>query len=264
MVQVCRNLVNAWRLAFYYFSKNSMAISPTTKLSSYTITMRLCYPVKYGSQSAFPRSNTGVAGSNSWQTPWCMDVFLYVVLACGDWSLGLGRFSLPKAASRTCCFAIMNKARLQILTKKKDGVNVFPPVQSSPLIEERRTVDTRFSGLSRKHRASIRWYCICRWANYNSKNPGLFVQYYYWSYSHGILYSMEQRPFWKASSNHHCWRRAPLWNSSIHYSVHNSQILRQINPVFTLIAQFPKIHFIIILPSTPISPKWALPLTFCN
>ena len=104
VVQVCRNLVNTWRLAFYYFPKTSMAIKPTTKLSSYTISARLCYPVKSGSQLAFPHSNTGIAGSNPWQTPWCTDVFLYVVLACGDRSLG---------------FVIMSKARLHILTKKK-------------------------------------------------------------------------------------------------------------------------------------------------
>ena len=56
-----------------------------------------------------------------------MDVFLYVVLACGDKGLGLGRFSVPKAASRTRCFVIMNNARLQILTKKKekDGGQCF-------------------------------------------------------------------------------------------------------------------------------------------
>jgi hypothetical protein len=51
-------------LAFYYFSKTSMAISLTTKLSSYTISARLCYPVKFGSQLAFPHYNTGIAGSN--------------------------------------------------------------------------------------------------------------------------------------------------------------------------------------------------------
>jgi hypothetical protein len=28
--------------------------------------------------------------------------------------------------------------------------------------------------------------------------------------SHGIIYSIEQRLFWEANSNHHCWRRAPM------------------------------------------------------
>ena len=145
---------------------------------------------------------------------WCKQAFLYVVLACGDRSLGLGRISLPKAASRTRCFIIMNNEILRE-KKKETGVNVFPPVQSSLLIEECRTVDTRFSGLSRKHRASIKWYCICRWANYNSKNPGLLVHYYYWSYCHGIIYSMEQTFFWYANNNYYCRRRARLWNPDI-------------------------------------------------
>jgi len=57
-----------------------------------------------------------------------------------------------------------------------------------------------------------------------------------------------------------------LWDSKVHYRIHNSPL-----PVPTLKSiqsmppsHFSKIHFIIILPSTPGSSKWFLSLTFLH
>jgi len=75
---------------------------------------------------------------------------------------------------------------------------------------------------------------------------------------------MEQSPSWEADS-HLASQKIPhlLWNPKVHYRVHNSPsmvpILSQMHPVHTFPPYFPKICYIIILPSMPRSFKWSVP-----
>jgi len=59
-----------------------------------------------------------------------------------------------------------------------------------------------------------------------------------------------------------------LWNQNVHYCIQKcpppASILSQLDPVHTPTSHFLKIHFNIILPPTPGSPKWSHSLTFSH
>jgi hypothetical protein len=77
--------------------------------------------------------------------------------------------------------------------------------------------------------------------------------------------SMEQRPSWEANSFSASQEITRiLRNEKVQYCIHNSPppvpILTQISPVHRPPSHFSKIHFNIILPSTPGCSKWSLSL----
>jgi len=78
---------------------------------------------------------------------------------------------------------------------------------------------------------------------------------------------MYQKPSWEANSLL-ASEETPrlLWNPKVHCLIHKSPplipVLSQIDPAHTLTSSFFKIHFNIILSSTPRSPKWSHPFRF--
>jgi len=79
--------------------------------------------------------------------------------------------------------------------------------------------------------------------------------------------SMGQGPPGEANSRSYSRRMSRLlWNPKFHFCVHESPslvlILKQMDAIYILKLYFFKIHFIIMLPSTPWSPSWFLPSSF--
>jgi hypothetical protein len=77
-----------------------------------------------------------------------------------------------------------------------------------------------------------------------------------------LSYSMEQSP--SSEANSHSEREEVLcflWKVKVQYRVHKIPTLlttlNQISPVHILKHNFCEIHFNIILPTTPMSPKWS-------
>jgi len=71
---------------------------------------------------------------------------------------------------------------------------------------------------------------------------------------------IQQRPSWgpnRSSANQTIPRK--LWNPAVYYRI---PLLGQISSVLFPPSYFMKIHFNVILPSTPISCKWSLSLRF--
>jgi hypothetical protein len=80
---------------------------------------------------------------------------------------------------------------------------------------------------------------------------------------------MQQRPAWEAD-NYLASKEIPslLWNTQLHYRAHKSPPpvynLSQMNPFHTLRPDFLKTHCNIVLPSTPMSSEWSIPLRFSS
>ena len=80
---------------------------------------------------------------------------------------------------------------------------------------------------------------------------------------------MEQSPSWEANLFAASQKfPAVLWNPKVHYRIHQFPspvpILSQLDPIHTPTSHFLRSNLIIILPSTPGSPKWSLSPRFSH
>jgi len=74
---------------------------------------------------------------------------------------------------------------------------------------------------------------------------------------------MEQSP-WEANSKDNQEIPRHKWKTIVHCCIrkHPPLILNELHPVHTSLHYFPKIHFTVILPSTPSSSEWSLSFRF--
>ena len=107
-----------------------------------------------------------------------------------------------------------------------------------------------------------------RWPTWVEKCSFKKHQKLSWVVVYMLAYSMEQSSSWEAN-RFLASQEIPciLWNPKVLCRNHKSPppvpILSQIDPVHDP-NPLPKIHFNIILLSTPVSPKWSLSLTFAH
>jgi len=101
--------------------------------------------------------------------------------------------------------------------------------------------------------------------------PSLLAYLLTYSLTHSLTHPIEQSPSWEAK-RFSATQEIPriLWNPEVHYRFHkcpphvSSPETARSSPYPPLPSYFLNIHLNIILPSTPGSPKWPLPLRFPN
>ena len=168
---------------------------------------------------------------------------------------------------------------LQIL----NGISVLLIFQKPKLywmkkVSEMYRMYTALRSFSTCYPEVIQDYCHSlaaqKWSNFKVRTEVRF-KYTRWhvcdlNWTHRVntdTYSVEQNPSWEANRLL-ASQEFPhiLWDPKVHYRIHNCPspvlILSQIVPIHIPTSHFLKIHFCIIFPSTPGSPKWSLSFRF--